>query len=185
MTTPSEPRQSGAAEDHVRSGHSAPGENGYGSQSAPRSTTAAQLLRRPPEAWAGAVFLTLAALPAAVFGLLLAVQPGNIGVNLRARIDAANSTVGTDILLTVFRLAGATIVVLSFLFLLFAWLTVRPRRGARPIATALAVLELVLLVGAMVVAGVDAVSLGIVLLAVAGTVLLYLPRSQEFITART
>jgi hypothetical protein len=32
---------------------------------------------------------------------------------------------------------------------------------------------------------VDAVSLGIVLLAVAGTVLLYLPRSQEFITART
>jgi len=195
VTTPSDPRQSGAAEDHVRSGHSAHGENGhgavtdqalgnYGSQSAPRSTTAGPRVRRPPEAWAGAVFLTLAALPAAVFGLLLAVQPGNIGVNLRARIDAANSTVSTDILLTVFRLAGAMIVVLAFLFLLFAWLAVRPRRGARPIATALAVLEVVLLAGAMVVAGVDAVSLGIVLLAVAGTVLLYLPRSQEFITAR-
>jgi len=55
--------------------------------------------------------------------------------------------------LTVFRLAGATIVVLSFLFLLFAWLAVRPRSGARPIATALAVLEVVLLAGAMVVAG--------------------------------
>jgi heme A synthase len=134
--------------------------------------------------WAGAIFLTLAALPAAVFGVLLAVQPGNISSNLRSKIDSANSTISTDVLLNIFRAAGVAILVLALLFLLFAWLTVQPKRGARPITAALAAVEVVLLVGAMVVTTADPVSMGIVLLAVAGAVLLFLPRSQEFIASR-
>jgi hypothetical protein len=145
---------------------------------------AADLVRRPPELWAGAIFLTLAALPAAVFGVLLGLQPGNIGVNLRAKIDSVHSTVTTDVLLNVFRAVGAVVLILAVLFALFAWLAVRPRRGARSIAAALAVLEVVLLVAAMAISQVDPVSLGIVLLAVAGAVLMFLPRSQEFIAAR-
>jgi len=145
---------------------------------------AADLIRRPPELWAGAIFLTLAALPAAVFGVLLGLQPGNIGVNLRAKIDNVHSTVATDVLLNVFRAVGAVVLILAVLFALFAWLAVHPRRGARSIAAALAVLEVVLLIGAMAISQVDPVSLGIVLLAVAGAVLMFLPRSQEFIAAR-
>jgi cytochrome bd-type quinol oxidase subunit 2 len=146
---------------------------------------ASDLVRRPPELWAGAIFLTLAALPAAVFGVLLGLQPGNIGVNLRANIDNAHSTVRTDLLLNVFRAVGVVVLVLAVLFALFAWLAVQPRRGARSIAAALAVLEVVLLVVAMAISQVDPVSLGIVLLAVAGAVLMFLPRSQEFIAARS
>lgn len=145
---------------------------------------ASDLVRRPPELWAGAIFLTLAALPAAVFGVLLGLQPGNVGLNLRAKIDSMHSTVATDVLLNVFRAVGAVVLLLAVLFVLFAWLSVLPKRGARSIAAALAVLEVALLIGAMAISQVDPVSLGIVLLAVAGAVLLYLPRSQEFITAR-
>jgi heme A synthase len=169
VTTPSESRH-----------HSTDGSDGGGTG----SRAAAQLIRRPPEVWAGAIFLTLAALPAAVFGVLLAVQPGNISSNLRSKIDSANSTISTDVLLNIFRAAGVAILVLALLFLLFAWLTVQPKRGARPITAALAAVEVVLLVGAMVVTTADPVSMGIVLLAVAGAVLLFLPRSQEFIASR-
>jgi cytochrome bd-type quinol oxidase subunit 2 len=146
---------------------------------------ASDLVRRPPELWAGAIFLTLAALPAAVFGVLLGLQPGNIGVNLRANIDGAHSSVRTDLLLNVFRAVGAVVLVLAVLFALFAWLAVQPKRGARSFAAALAVVEVVLLVVAMAISQVDPVSLGIVLLAVAGAVLMFLPRSQEFIAARS
>jgi heme A synthase len=177
VTTPSESRH-----------HSTDGSDGAVADSGTGPTgsraAAAQLIGRPPEVWAGAIFLTLAALPAAVFGVLLAVQPGNISANLRGKIDGANSTINTDLLLNVFRAAGVAILVLALLFLLFSWLTVQPKRGARSIAAALAAVEVVLLVGAMVVTTADPVSMGIVLLAVAGAVLLFLPRSQEFIASR-
>jgi hypothetical protein len=51
------------------------------------------------------------------------------------------------------------------------------------IAAALAVLEVLVLVVTVVVSGVDPVSIGMALLAAAGTILLYLPRSEEFVRA--
>jgi hypothetical protein len=140
--------------------------------------------RRPPEAWAGAIFLTLAALPPAVVGAVLGLQPGNVNANLRARIDAAKTTVSTDVLISAFRGAGVTILVLALMFALFAWLAVAPKRGGRAVVTGLAVFEVVMLVAGIVIAGVDAVSVGTVLLAAAGAVLLYLPRTNEFLTGR-
>jgi hypothetical protein len=89
----------------------------------------------------------------------------------------------TDFLITMFRAAGVTILILAVLYLLFAWLAVRPKKGARAVVTALAAFEVVLLVAGMVVAGLDPVSLGVVLLAVAGAVLLYLPRTNEYLIA--
>ncbi|HEX4247050.1 MAG TPA: hypothetical protein VH008_04230 [Pseudonocardia sp.] len=146
---------------------------------------AADVFRRPPELWAGAIFLTLAAIPAAVFGVLLGLQPGYVGVNLRARIDGVHSTVGTDLLVNVFKAVGVVVLILAVLLVLFAWLAIQPKRGARAIATALAVLEVVLLIGTMVISEVDPVSLGIVLVAVAGAVLMFLPRAQEFVATRS
>lgn len=204
MTTPPDPYQTRARETPADAGPVGPGAVAhrdardvsdtdpvaavYGAPPEGGTRTAAAaaraLARRPAEAWIGAVFLTLAALPAAALGLLLGLQPGNIGTNLRARIDAAHSTVSTDTLLTVFRLAGLVVLVLAVLFVLFAWLAVRPKQGARSVAAGLAALEVVLVLAGMVVAGVDAVSVGVVLLAVAGTVLLYLPKTTEFLAAR-
>jgi uncharacterized membrane protein YhaH (DUF805 family) len=152
----------------------------YGTGSA-TATSLRPRVRRPPEAWAGAIFLTLAALPAAIVGALLGLQPGNINANLRARIEAVHTTVGTDSLITVFRAVGVTVLVLALLYVLFAWLAVAPRRAARAVVSALAAFEVVMLVAGIVVAGLDPVSLGVVLLAVAGTVLLYLPRTNEFL----
>jgi len=195
VTTPSDPRHQRAAEDsEPPAGGDEGGDttadpaglygSGPGSTATAARTATAPPVRRPVEAWIGAVFLILAALPAGICGVLLGLQPGNIAPNLRARIDAAHSTVNTDFLLTVFRAVGVTILVLALLYILFAVLAIQPKRGARSVVTALAALEVVLLVAGMVVVGLDPVSLGIVLLAVAGTVLLYLPRSQEFITSR-
>jgi hypothetical protein len=191
VTTPSEPRHSEPAHSGTPSGpDGAPGAGGgaadqvaavYGSRSASATSTGIRPIR-PPEAWAGAIFLTLAALPAVVVGVLLGLQPGNIGANLRARIEAVNTTMTTDFLITMFRAVGVTIFILAVLYLLFAWLAVQPKKGARAVVTALAAFEVVLLVAGMVVAGLDPVSLGVVLLAVAGTVLLYLPRTNEYLT---
>ena len=181
MTTPSEPRRPSAGAPSDGSGRGAAEQVAavYGGRSA--TAGAPRLVRRPPEAWAGAIFLTLAALPAVGVGVVLGLQPGPINSNLRQRIDAANSTASTDFLLTVFRAAGFTILVLGLLFILFAWLAVGPKKGARAVATALAAFEVVMLLAGIVVAGLDPVSLGIVLLAVAGTVLLYLPRTNEYL----
>jgi hypothetical protein len=193
VTTPSDPRHSGPAHSGAPSGpDGAPGAGGaaadqvaavYGTRSATATSAAIRPVGRPPEAWAGAIFLTLAALPAVVVGVLLGLQPGNIGANLRARIEAVNTTMSTDFLITMFRAVGVAIFILAVLYLLFAWLAVRPKKGARAVVTALAAFEVVLLVAGMVVAGLDPVSLGVVLLAVAGTVLLYLPRTNEYLTA--
>lgn len=179
MTTPSQPHQSRAGKDAIADPVSAV----YGPRPERPASGGPPSVRRPPEMLVGAVFLTLAALPAMACGVLLGLLPGNVDTNLRARINATRTTVNTDLLVGVFRAAGLVILLLAVLFVLFAWLTVRPRRGARLVATTLAALEVVLLVAAMVVAGVDPVSLGIALLAVVGTVLLYLPRSTGFLLA--
>lgn len=181
MSTPSEPRgpSAGAPGDESPRAHAEQVAAVHGGR--PSTATAPRVARRPAEAWAGAIFLTLAALPAVAMGVVLGLQPGPINANLRERIEAANSTASTDFVLTVFRAAGVAILILGLLFILFAWLTVAPKKGARAVVSALAAFEVVMLLAGMVVAGLDPVSLGIVLLAVAGTVLLYLPRTNEYL----
>jgi uncharacterized membrane protein (UPF0136 family) len=134
--------------------------------------------------WGGAIFLTLAALPVVGLGVLLALQPGSVGANLRQKITDSGAAVNPDTLLGVFRGVGAVLLVLGVLFLVLAWQAVRPKRGARTGVTVLVAIEVVLLVFAMVVSTPDPVSVGMLLLGVAGTVLLYLPRSEEFIGYR-
>lgn len=143
-------------------------------------TEPSRLVRRPPEMWAGAIFLTLAALPLVALGGGLALQPGQIGTNLRDKITAAAPAVGADGFLTGLRVAGGLILLLAVLMLALTWLAVRPRRKARLGVTVLAVLEAVALGFTMVVTAVDPVSLGVLLLALAGVAMLYLPRSEEF-----
>jgi hypothetical protein len=139
-----------------------------------------RLVRRPPELWVGAIFLTLAALPLIVLGGGLAVQPGQIGTNLRDKITAAGAAAGPDSLLMGLRIGGVVILLLAVLMLALTWLAVRPRRKARLGAAVLATLEAVGLAATMAFTAPDPVSIGVLLLVIAGVALLYLPRSEEF-----
>jgi hypothetical protein len=149
------------------------------------STAATRLPpRRPPELWAGAAFLTLAALPVAILGAVLAAQFGQTGANLRQKISESGTSIDVDSLLTGLRVVGVALLVLGVAFGALAWLALQPKREARRAATVLVAVEVVLLVSAMVVAAPDPVSIGVLLLAIAGTVLFYLPRSEEFLSFR-
>ncbi|GAA5155447.1 hypothetical protein GCM10023321_28840 [Pseudonocardia eucalypti] len=191
MTTPSDPAQQGQGD--------AAGEAESPSQDSPAAETSAATeaeqttaspeekapsnrlpARRPPEVWAGAVFLTLAAVPALFLGVLLAVQPGRTGSNLQDTLTGARASMDLGTLLALFRVAGLLLLVLGAIYIVLAWIATKPNRGARTIVTIMAAVEVALLVFAMVVSGTDPVSLGLLLLAVAGALLLYLPRSEEF-----
>ncbi len=138
-------------------------------------------VRRPVEMYVAGVFLTLAALPLVLVGAALLLQVGAIGENLRQRLTEAGSGLDVGSLILLFRMGGGVLLLIGLLFLAFTWAALRPKRWARTGATVLAVVEILLLVGAMVVTTVDPVSLGIVLLAGAGVVLLHLPHSEEFL----
>ena len=147
-----------------------------------RSVTSNQLAAtRPTEVVVGAVFLTLAALPVAVLGLFLGVQPGNVGTNLRQKITASGAGVDVEMLLTVFRTAGVLLLAVGVAIGALAWRAARPNQKARTAVTVIVVILALLLVGSMLVATPDPASIGVLLLSVAGIALLYLPRSSEFI----
>lgn len=195
MTTPSEPRHREAAEDLAPSAsvddgatasESAPEvtQSLYGARDDQGDTSAHPAQRRPAELWGGAIFLTLAALPVAISGLLLALQPGSVGANLKQKITDAGASANADTVLTGFKVGGGVLFVLGVLFVVFAWQAIKPKRSARKVVTVMVVVEVVLLVFAMVVSAPDPVLVGMLLLAVAGTVLLYLPRSEEFVSYR-
>ncbi|HEY2204969.1 MAG TPA: hypothetical protein VGH99_10915 [Pseudonocardia sp.] len=139
--------------------------------------------RRPPELLAGAVFLTLAALPAGALGLLLAAQPGTVGENLRQELTNAGTTIAADTLVTLFRLAGGLLIVLAVAFVVLSWLALRPSRGARNSVVGLAVLEVLALVFAIVATAPDPASIALTALAAGGAILMVLPRSEEFLRA--
>ncbi|HTK64682.1 MAG TPA: hypothetical protein VL595_19990 [Pseudonocardia sp.] len=158
-----------------------------GEEPAPERSRAAlamdalEQVRRPVEMSVAALFLTLAALPLILIGAALALQVGAIGENLRGRLSGGGAGLDVDGLILLFRFAGVALLIAGLLFLAFTWAALKPKRWARTGATVLAVVEILLLVGAMVVTTVDPVSLGIVLLAGAGVVLMYLPHSEEFL----
>ena len=138
-------------------------------------------VRRPVEMSVGALFLTLASLPMILIGIALALQVGALGENLRSRLAGGGAGLDVGSLILLFRFAGIALLIIGVLFLVFSWTALKPKRWARTAASVLAVVEILLLVGAMIVTTVDPVSLGIVLLAGAGVALLYLPRSEEFL----
>jgi heme A synthase len=142
------------------------------------------LVGRPAEMWAGAIFLTLAALPSAILGGGLAVQPGQFGANLRQKISSAGTSASADTLILLSRIGGAVLVVLAVLFVALAWKAVSPNSKARVGASVLAALQVAGLVVAVIVTEPDPASIGVGLLASAGAILLYLPRSEEFMNAR-
>jgi CBS domain containing-hemolysin-like protein len=129
----------------------------------------------------GGLFLTLAALPLILIGTALALQVGAIGENLRRRLTESGTGLDVGAVILLFRFGGGLLLIIGVLFVLFTWIALKPKRWARTGATVLAVVEILLLVIAMVVTTFDPVSLGIVLLAAAGVVLLRLPHSEEFL----
>ncbi len=156
----------------------------YAPRSGPTTPDAGQGFRRPLEMWVGAAFLTVAALPLIVVGAILALQLGQLGANLRQKITDAGTSVDVDTLVNAFRVAGAVLLVLGVAFAATAWVAVQPKSWARRVVTALAAVEIAALVFAIVVTAPDPVTIGVILLAAAGTVLLYLPRSEEFLLSR-
>jgi hypothetical protein len=132
--------------------------------------------------WAGAVFLTLASVPLVVFGFGLVAMPGQIGENLRQKFSAGGSSPDTTLLLL--RVGGGVLLVLAVALIVLAWLAWRPGLKARLGASVLAGLTVVGLGVSMTMTAVDPVSVGMVLLALTGAVLMYLPRSEEFMIAR-
>ena len=131
---------------------------------------------------AGAVFLTpKPALHWRCTGWRIA--PGQYGTNLRQRIGSAGTSVSADTLILLFRVCGAVLLVLSVACIVLAWRAVRPNRKARLGVSVLAVLAVLGLAFTMVVTVADPVSFGVALLAAAGTLLLFLPRSEEFMHA--
>ncbi|MGI8813731.1 MAG: hypothetical protein ACR2G2_00150 [Pseudonocardia sp.] len=149
---------------------------------APSSTQGT--IGRPPEMYLGAGFLTLAALPLVLAGVALVLQFGAIGANLRQKVLESGSGVDVGSVILLVRVAGGLVLLGGLLFVALSWFALRPRRWARAGATGLAVVEILLLVAAMIVTAIDPVSLGLILLAGAGAVLLYLPRSEEFLLAQ-
>jgi hypothetical protein len=180
VTTPPDPRHGAVP------GAESPGQSFslYSDGPAGSSRAFAALVPRPPEMWAGAVFLTLAALPLVVLGFGLAVQPGQIGANLKQKVAAAGTSVGADTLITVIRSAGGVLMLLAVVMVVLACGAVRPSSRARLGVTVLAGLTVAGLIFSMIVTAPDPVSIGMLALAAAGAILLFLPRSEEFIAAR-
>jgi hypothetical protein len=142
------------------------------------------VIDRPPEMVLGAIFLTLAALPLVLAGLGLMLQLGQIGPNLARTVPRKWPTVDVEVVVLLVRVAGFVLLLIGLLFIALTWFACKPRRWARAGATALAAVEALLLIAAMIMTAVDPVSLGLILLAGAGAVLLYLPRSEEFLLAQ-
>jgi hypothetical protein len=191
VSTSSDPRHGAApADGEHRAARQAPEHafSLYGGHAKPDAGSSDRrfnsLVGRPAEMWAGAVFLTLAALPLAVLGCGLAVQPGQFGANLRQKISSAAASASADTLVLLSRIGGVVLVVLAVLFAALAWKAVSPHSKARVGASALAALQVAGLVVVMTVTEPDPVSIGVGLLAAAGAILLYLPRSEEFMNAR-
>ena len=194
MSTPSESRHSATSaaseyDEPAGARHSGAAEEPfslYGERADARGASSRgfnSLVRRPAEMWAGAVFLTLAALPLAILGSGLALLPGQYGTNLQQKVNAAHTSIGPDTLVLLFRVGGGVLLVLALACVVLTWRAIQPNRKARLVATVLAALEVVGLIFAMIVTQVDPVSMGVALLAAAGAVLLYLPRSEEFMRA--
>jgi hypothetical protein len=157
------------------------GRHGVGRSRSARAIDELSQARRPVEMFIGGLFLTLAALPLILIGTALTLQVGAIGENLRRRLTEAGTGLDVGAVILLFRLGGGLLLIIGVLFVLFTWIALKPKRWARTGATVLAVVEIVLLVVAMAVTTFDPVSLGIVLLAGAGVVLMRLPHSEEFL----
>jgi len=146
----------------------------------PDSPADASPLRRPPELWAGALLLTLAILPVAILGVALIAQPIPIGLDIWRRVTDVELLGNLDTFATAFRGVGVLLTTLAASFTALAWLSALPRRGARTITTGLVVLEIVALVMIMDRLRPDPLSIAMVVLAAAGTVLVYLPRVEQY-----
>jgi hypothetical protein len=144
---------------------------------------AAEVRRRPPELWAGAVAITVAVVPVAVLGVLLVAQPGQAGADLWERIAGTNLAISLDVLAAVARVIGLMLLVLAVAFGALVWLTVRPSRGARVVTTVLVALEVLVLAFAMGRLTPGPVNVLTLVLAAVGALLLYLPRSDAYVVA--
>lgn len=191
MTTPSDPRQGALPEydEPADGGHAGAPEHTFSVYAETATADRPErgfnsLVSRPAEMWAGAIFLTLAALPLAVLGGGLALLPGQFGANLRQKVSTAGASVNADTLITLFRVAGVVLLVVAVVFGVFAWLAIRPSRKWRLWVSVLAVLAVLGMAFTIAVSSADPVSVGVAVLAAAGAILLYLPRSEEFVNAR-
>jgi hypothetical protein len=91
---------------------------------------------------------------------------------------------GADTLIMLLRVAGGVLLLLAVVMIALAWQAVRPSGRARLGVTVLAGLTVAGLIFSMIVTAPDPVSVGMLALAAAGAILLFLPRSEEFIAAR-
>jgi len=124
---------------------------------------------RPVEMTLGAVFLTLAALPLVLLGLALLLRLGGVAPGM-AQVPGI-----------LVRFIGLALLVVGVLFVGLAWFAVKPRHWARSGTCVFAGVEIVMLFVGMLVTAFDPVGVGLILLTGAGAVLMYLPRSAEFL----
>lgn len=128
------------------------------------------VVRRPSEMVLGAVFLTLAALPLAAVGMALLLRVGGVAPGLMPVPGILVRFIGLGLLLV------------GVIFVWLAWFALKPRHWARAGATVFAGVEVVMLVIGMLATAFDPVGVGLVLLAGAGALLMYLPRSAEYLS---
>jgi hypothetical protein len=124
---------------------------------------------RPPEMMLGAIFLTFSALPLVLVGLTLLLRLGGLTPGL------ANAP---GILV---RFIGLALLLVGVVYVALAWYALKPRQWARNGAAVFAGVEIVMLFIAMLTTAFDPVGIGLILLAGAGAVLMFLPRSAEFL----
>lgn len=124
---------------------------------------------RPPEMMLGAIFLTFAALPLVLVGVTLLLRLGGLTPGL---VNAPGILV---------RFIGLALLLVGVVFVGLAWYALKPRHWARSGAAVFAGVEIVMLFIGMLVTAFDPVGIGLILLAGAGAVLMFLPRSAEFL----
>lgn len=140
---------------------------------------------RPVELYGACAFLVLAALPLAIGGLLVLFVPlERFGLNLEERVRESGADVDPGKLLTVIQVVGGVAFALMAGFIALAALAFLGRAWARRAVTVAAGVGAALLLGAMIVTAPDPVSVGMLLMLVAGVVLLYMPRTGEYLASR-
>lgn len=146
-------------------------------------------VRRPGILWLGLVLIALSAAPFVLVGLVVAIQPLDASAfppDLLARAEQQNLT--AEYLISLLRGVGWVFVAVALLYVVLAAVAATGRNVARIIMAVLTVGFALLLLAAVVTVGGDTASLvllGLILLAaVAGTTIYFLPAAREYYASR-
>jgi len=149
----------------------------------------AQPVRRPGIMILSLILLVLSTLIFLLTGVVLLALPLDAATvsTVLARVDPSQQ-LGADQLVSVIRIVGGVLAVSAIIYILFAAFAFAGRNWARIVITVLTVGFVLLLAGGLANgAGADATSLTLVLAimvaAIAGTVIMYLPEPRKYFAA--